>query len=79
VDPWYHDSSGRLRQEGEIELEAVVGTDGRLHEPRVRTGVSPAHERAVLRVLPLWRFEPARRGEEPIAARILLRPVFRIY
>jgi hypothetical protein len=79
VDPWYYDSSGRLRQEGEIELEAVVGTDGRLHEPRVRTGVSPSHERTVLSVLPLWRFEPARRGEEPIAARILLRPIFRIY
>lgn len=79
VDPWYYDNSGRLRQEGEIELEAVVGTDGRLHEPRVRTGVSPSHERAVLSVLPLWRFEPARRGAEPVAARILLRPVFRIY
>jgi hypothetical protein len=79
VDPWYYDASGRLRQEGEIELEAVVGTDGRLHEPRVRTGVSPSHERAVLRVLPLWRFEPARRGEEAVAARILLRPVFRIF
>jgi hypothetical protein len=79
VDPWYHDATGRVRQEGEVELEAVVGTDGRLHEPRVRTGVSPSHERAVLRGLPLWRFEPARRGEDPIAARILLRPVFRIY
>ncbi len=79
VDPWYYDSSGRLRQEGEVELEAVVGTNGRLHEPRVRTGLSSSYERTVLRVLPLWRFEPARRGEEPIGARILLRPIFRIF
>jgi hypothetical protein len=77
VDPWYH--HGRIRQEGEVELDAIVGTDGRLHQPNVRTGLSSSYERAVLRVLPLWRFEPARRGEEPVAARILLRPIFRIY
>jgi hypothetical protein len=79
VDPWYYDSSGRVRQEGEVEMDAIVGTDGRLYEPNVRTGLSSSYEKAVRRVLPLWRFEPARRGEEPVAARILLRPVFRIF
>jgi hypothetical protein len=77
VDPWYHHS--QIRQESEVELDAVVGTDGRLHQPNVHTGLSSPYERAVLRVLPLWRFEPARRGEEPVAARVLLRPIFRIY
>jgi hypothetical protein len=79
VDPWHYHGSGRIRQEGEVELDAVVGTDGRLHEPNVRTGLSSSYELAVLRVLPLWRFEPARRGDEPVGARILLRPVFRIF
>ena len=79
VDPWYHDSSGRVRQEGEVEVEVIVGTDGRTHEPRVKTGMSSSHERAVLRALPLWRFEPARRESGPLGARISLRPVLRIY
>jgi hypothetical protein len=79
VDPWYHDPSGRVHQEGEVEVEAVVGTDGRVDESRVRTGMAGPHEGAVLRVLPLWRFEPARREKEAAAARILLKPVLRVY
>jgi TonB family protein len=79
VDPWYHDSSGRVRQEGQVEVEVVVGTDGRAYEPRIRTGMGSSHEHAVLRVLPLWRFEPARREGGPVAARILLHPALRIF
>ena len=79
VDPWYHDSSGRVRQEGEVEVEVIVGTDGRVHDPRVRTGMGSSHERAVLRALPLWRFEPARRKTGPLGARILLQPILRIF
>ncbi len=79
VDPWYYDASGRIRQEGEIEMDVVVGTDGRLHEPNVRTGLGSSHQRAVLRVLPLWRFEPARQKDEPVGARIVLRPILRIF
>jgi TonB family protein len=79
VDPWYHDPSGRVRQEGEVEVEVVVGTDGRAYGPRVRTGMGSTHEQAVLRVLPLWRFEPARREGGPVAARILLHPALRIF
>jgi len=79
VEAWHHDASGRVRQQSEVEIEAVVGTDGRLHEPRVKTGLSDAHEASLRRVLPMWRFEPARRGDEPVGARVGLRPLLRIY
>jgi hypothetical protein len=79
VDPWYHHGSDRIHQEGEIELWAVVGTDGRLHDPEVKTGLSANQELGVLRVLPLWRFEPARIGEEPVGARLVLRPLLRVF
>ncbi len=79
VDPWYRDRSGRVRQESEVELEAVVGRDGRLHRPQLRTSLGQAHEQAVLRTLPLWRFTPARRGSVPVPARVALRPALRIY
>ncbi len=79
VDPWYRGSSRRLRQQGEIELEAIVGGDGRLHRPRLKTGLSDVHADAVLGPLPLWRFAPARRADGPVAARVALRPVLHIY
>ncbi len=79
VDPWYRERSGRIRQQSEVELDAVVGTDGRLHKPRIRTTLSDVHASCVLRALPLWRFTPARRADALVAARVALRPVLHIY
>ena len=79
VDPWYRDPSGRIRQQSEVALEAVVGSDGRLHRPALRTTLSDVHASFVLRSLPLWRFTPARRADAPIATRVALSPVLHIY
>jgi Gram-negative bacterial TonB protein C-terminal len=79
VEAWYPDPSGRVRQQSQVEIEAIVGTDGRLSRPRIKTALGDVHEKAITRVLPLWRFDPARRGEEPVAARVALQPVLRIY
>lgn len=79
VHPAYSDASGRIRHEGEVAFAAVVGADGRLHRTRILTPLSEAHERHVLRALSLWRYEPARKGEERVAARIEGRLTFRIY
>jgi hypothetical protein len=78
VDPWYHNPSGRVHQESEVEVDAVVGTDGRIYRPQMRTSLGDAYERAVLRTLPLYRLEPARRGDEPVAARVVLTPILHI-
>jgi hypothetical protein len=79
VDPWYHHGSDRIHQEGEVKVEVIVGTDGRVHAPQVKTGMGDSHAHAVLRVLPLWRFEPARGADGPVGARILLSPILRIF
>jgi hypothetical protein len=79
VDPWYHSGSDKIRQEGQVEVEVVVGTDGRVHDSTVKTGMGTSHELAVKRVLPLWRFEPARGPDGPVAARIMIEPVLRIF
>lgn len=79
IDPWYHDPSGRVKHLGLVEMDAVVGADGHLYRPRFKTSLSDLHQGAMTRVLPLWRFEPARRGNAPVAARVSLTPVLRIY
>ena len=79
VDPTSPAPKGRARFERLVALEAVVGTDGRLHRPRLKTSLDPAHESAVLSVVPFWRFEPARRGDGPVGARVSLELVLRVY
>jgi hypothetical protein len=79
VDAITRDPSGRISHEAEVEFKAVVGSDGRVHHPKLSTALSADHEKRILRVLPLWRFEPARRGADPAAAAVIERMVFRIY
>jgi len=79
VDASYRDPRHRVRHEGEVEFEAVVGADGRLYRPRIITGLEKEHVAAIERVLPMWRFEPARAGKDPVPARLSSRLIFRIY
>ncbi len=79
VNPYYHDPSKRVRHEGLVEFDAIVGTDGRLYRPRLKTPLDETHESAVVSALSFWRFEPARRGDSLVGARVSSRLVLRIY
>jgi TonB family protein len=61
---------------GEVLLELVVTATGEVREARVVSGGEPFAAAAVRAALG-WRFEPARRGEQPIAARIRFQVQFR--
>jgi len=79
VHPAVHDLSGRVRQESELDFDAVVGTDGRLHDPVVATGLNPAHKEAVMAALARWRYEPAHTADGVVAARVSSRLALRVY
>jgi len=79
ADAIRQDPSHRVRHEGQVELEGVVGPDGRLHDVRLLTPLSVEHEESVRRVLPAWRYQPGRRGTERVAVRVREQFVFRIY
>ncbi len=68
----------RVRHEGEVEFEAVVGADGRLYRPDIHGGLEAHHVAAIKRVLPLWRFEPARAGKDPVPAYHTTRMIIRL-
>jgi TonB family protein len=62
-----------LPQEG-VEVLLLIGTDGDVSEVELAEPVDdPAVEEAILEAARGLRFEPARRGEQPIAARIRFR------
>jgi hypothetical protein len=78
VDPIYRDPRGAVKYEGEVEIDGVVGADGRLYRSRVRGSLDKAHVAAIQRTLPMWRFEPGRMGNDYAAAHVLSRLAFRI-
>jgi hypothetical protein len=79
VAPIRRDDRKRVRYSGEIEFEAVVGVDGRLRDARL-PGAFEAHAERISKALDLWRYQPAKRGDQPIAYRIgQERTVFNVY
>jgi hypothetical protein len=81
VEPAYYDPNRKVRHQGEVEFAALVGTDGRLHEPRVLTTLGgEAHNAQVVKALALWRLEPARKADRTaVATRLKGRTTFHIY
>jgi hypothetical protein len=78
VAPVRRDSRKAVRYFGEVSFEAVVGADGRLRDVRV-AGEFADHAERIAKALALWRYEPARRGAEPVAFRTEERTTLRIY
>lgn len=79
VDATYRDPSDKLRHERLVGFEAVVGVDGRVYKPQVKLSLDRAHEAAIQSALSFWRFEPARRSDGPLGARVPLEIVLRVY
>jgi len=79
VDATYRDASGRARHERLVGFEAVVGSDGRLYKPQLKVSVDRPHDAAIQNALAFWRFEPARRADAPLGARVSLEIVLRVY
>jgi hypothetical protein len=79
VDTIRRDSTRKVRHEGEVEVEGVVGADGRIYDARLLTTINSEDEQRVRALLPFWRFEPGLRGGDRVPVRVRERMVFRIF
>lgn len=79
VDTIRRDPSGKVSHEGEVEIEGVVGADGRIYDARLLTTINSEDEQRVRALLPFWRFDPGLRGGDRVPVKVKERMVFRIY
>jgi TonB family protein len=73
----YPPEARELGLEADVELELVVGADGLVHDSRVVTPVGHGFDEAAQQASLEFRFAPAERNGEPVAARIRYRYEFR--
>ena len=77
--PAYPALSRRIGEEGRVLLRVLVSAEGTAGEVQVRT--SSGHGRldqAAREAVQRWKFVPARRGEHPVAAWVLIPISFRL-
>ena len=67
VDGAYTRAARSARRKGAVKLSLIVGTDGRVHRVQLLRGLGLGLDENAIRVLQLWRFEPARQMDKVIA------------
>jgi len=78
VEASYPTTEGEEPVEAAVELDIVVGKDGRVTEASVAKSAGEAFDEAALAAVRQFVFEPARKDWEPIAARVRYRYVFEL-
>lgn len=71
--PAYPAQSRRLGEQGRVILRVLVGSAGSAQEVQVRTSSGyPRLDEAARETVKQWKFHPARRGAEAVAAWVLV-------
>ena len=77
--PAYPMLSRRMREEGQVMLRVLVSADGLPARIELRTSAgSERLDRAAQDAVARWRFVPARQGEHPVEAWVLVPIVFKL-
>ncbi|MEP6716445.1 MAG: energy transducer TonB [Terriglobia bacterium] len=63
----YSDSARKAGIRGDVLLEAVIGSDGKVREAKVLRPLHPELDANALGALRTWRFEPAMQDGKPVA------------
>jgi len=77
VEPVYPDLARRARISGEVKLEGVIGTDGRLRELKVLAG-NPLLTKAALDAVSQWRYRPTTLNGDPVEVIAPITVTFRL-
>lgn len=78
VDGEYTPAARSNRVSGSIVLSVVVGSDGRVHRPKVTHPLRFGLDENALKVMPLWRLQPALQDGKPVAVMSGIQMSFRI-
>jgi protein TonB len=77
--PPYPASSRRIGEQGRVVLRVLVNPQGEPEQVELRTSSgSPRLDTSALETVRRWKFVPARQGERPVAAWVLVPILFRL-
>jgi TonB-like protein len=63
VTPWYPPG---IRGPVEVDLQITIGVEGKAQNVQIEKGAGSGLDVAILRVLPLWRYEPASKNGQAV-------------
>ena len=77
-NPPYPAAASKDRVTGEVMMQAVVDANGRVQDVRVLRSLRQDLDQAAVDTFRQWRFEPARKDGQPMAAQITVTMTFNL-
>ncbi len=78
VEPEYSDEARKARWQGTVVLAVEVWPDGRAHNIRILQALGLGLDERAVEAVEQWRFEPGRKGGEPVKVRAQVEVNFRL-
>lgn len=76
--PEYPAEAKEHRQEGQVVLDAIIGTDGRIHELTVAQAPDPTLAIAALRAVSTWRYTPYLSNGVPVQVHTEINVIYKL-
>jgi TonB family protein len=66
VEPQYTEEARAAKLQGTVVLQVVIGTDGRVHDPRIVRGLGLGLDQNAIESISQWQFKPAVKDGQPV-------------
>jgi periplasmic protein TonB len=78
-DPEYSEEARKAKYQGKVVLWAIIGADGLPRDIRVQQPLGMGLDQNAIAAVRQWRFDPARKGGQPVAVQVNIELTFRLY
>ncbi|HWX53194.1 MAG TPA: energy transducer TonB [Verrucomicrobiae bacterium] len=78
-EPEFSEEARKAKYQGVVVLEVIVGTDGRVHNPRVVRSLGMGLDEKAREGVLTWKFDPATKDGRPVAVQMNVEVAFNLY
>jgi protein TonB len=78
-DPEFSEEARKAKYQGVVVLSIIVGTDGRVHNPRVVRALGMGLDEKAIEGVKTWKFDPSKKDGRAVAVEMNIEVAFNLY
>lgn len=78
-EPEFSEEARKAKYQGVVVLNIIVGTDGRVHTPRVVRSLGMGLDEKALEGVKTWKFDPSKKDGRAVAVEMNIEVAFNLY
>lgn len=78
-EPEFSEEARKAKYQGVVVLTIIVGTDGRVHNPRVIRALGMGLDEKAIEGVKVWKFDPSKKDGRAVAVEMNIEVAFNLY